>query len=75
MGENNNGYETDEENVNENVDRVDEMKKGVEDELVKRPRVFDLLTKTSQKPLYLGCTNVTKLIVVLIIFNIKSNVI
>ena len=30
------GYETDEENVDEDVDRVDEMMEGVEDELGKR---------------------------------------
>ena len=35
------GYETDEENIDEDVDRVDEMMEGVEDELEKRPRVFE----------------------------------
>lgn len=38
-GENNNGYHKDEEDVNENVDRVDEMMEGVEDNLRKHPRV------------------------------------
>ena len=36
--------------VNEDVDRVDEMMEGVEDELGKRPRVFDLLMEASQRP-------------------------
>ena len=35
-----NGYETNEENVNEDIDRV-EMMDEVEDELGKRPRVFN----------------------------------
>ena len=55
------GYEADEENVNEHIGRVDEMMEGVEDKLGKCPCVFDLLIKASQKPLYLGCTNFTKL--------------
>ena len=66
------GYETDEENVDENVDRVDKMMVGVEDELGKHPCAFDLLTEASQKPLYPGWTKFTKLTVVLTIFNIKS---
>jgi len=66
------GYEMDEENVDEDVDRVDEMMEGVEDELGKLPRVFDFLTEASQKPLYPGCTKFTKLTAVLTIFNSKS---
>ena len=38
------GYETDEENVDEDVDLVDEKMEGVKDELAKRPRILDLLT-------------------------------
>ena len=48
------------------------MIKGVEDELGKHPYVFDLLTKASQKPLYLGYIKFNKLSVVLRITNIKS---
>ena len=48
------------------------MMEEVEDELGKRPRVFDLLTEALQKSLYPGCTKFTKLKVVLTIFNIKS---
>ena len=65
-------YETDEENVDEDVDHVDVMMEGVMDELGKRPHVFYLFTEASQKPLYSGCTKFTKLTSVLIIFNIKS---
>ena len=39
-GENNNGYEIVEENVNEDVDRVDEMMEAVEEALRKCPRVL-----------------------------------
>ena len=49
-------YETDKEIVDEDVDRVDEIMEGVEDELGKRPYVFHLLTEASQKSLYPGCT-------------------
>ena len=61
------GYETDEENVYKGVDRVNEMMEGVEDDLGKRPRVFDLLIEAYQKPLYPGCTKFTKLIVVTLV--------
>ena len=37
------GYETDEENFDEDVDYVDEMREGVEDELAKRPRLKSFL--------------------------------
>ena len=67
-----NGYETDEENVNEHAYCVDEMMKEVEDELVKRSCVVDLLIEAFQMPLYPGCAKFTKLTIVLIIFNIKS---
>ena len=65
------GYETNEENIDEDVDRVDEMMEGVEDELGERPLVFDLLTEASQMPLYPECTKFTELTDVLTIFNIK----
>ena len=44
---------------------------GVEDELRKRPCVFDLLSEAFRKPLYPGCKKFTKLIAVLTIFDIK----
>ena len=66
------GCETDDENVDEDVDGVDELIERFEDEFGKHTRVFDLLTKASQKPLYPRCTKFTKLTAVLTIFNIKS---
>ena len=51
MRENNNGYETGKKNVNNDVDRVDEMMEEVEYELEKHPRVFDLFIDASLKPL------------------------
>ena len=70
-GEIKNRYEIDKENINEDVDRVDEMMKGVKDELEKR-LVFYLLTVASQKLLYPGRTKFAKPTAVVTIFNMKS---
>ena len=49
------------------------MMEEVDDELVKCPSVFDLLTTASQKPLYPRCTKFTKLTIVLTISTLRQS--
>ena len=51
---------------------VDEMMEGMEEELGKDSRVFETISEASQTPLYPGCTEWTKLSAVLELYSIKS---
>jgi len=62
----------DDDYAGKDIDGIDEMMEGIGDDLGKTSRLFDYLTEASQKPLYPGCTKLTKLPTVLTLFNIKS---
>ncbi|XP_074278314.1 uncharacterized protein LOC141601906 [Silene latifolia] len=62
----------DDENVDDDDDRLNEMLNGLEDEMSNRPDVFESLMQASETPLYPGCIKYTKLYAVLTFFNIKA---
>lgn len=62
----------DKEDVDEDIDRLDEMLQGDESEYGKQPHEFEFLSEAAKTLLYPSCTKFTKLNDTLTLNNIKS---
>ncbi|XP_065850143.1 uncharacterized protein [Euphorbia lathyris] len=54
-------------------DRIDEMMHDVEDHFTEHPHMYDNILRAAEKPLYPGCTRITKLSAILKLFNLKAS--